>query len=238
MTKSILMCAGDGVHARQILVRLIEAGIAPLAIFSEVETNLAATVNAFLRDGLMYWPESIKATANTHSISLIETSNLFSTETKSKMLALSPDYLICGGCGVVPDDLITSMSGRVLNAHPGILPDFRGLDPVLWTLSQRMPVGATLHFVDSNLDSGPIIKTEKLNWQNPSTLTDCRIQCSQLCAELVVKFLSAPQCHIAVEQNSQMGNYYGPFPDELKEGLNSVLAEYHFSEESGNVWGG
>lgn len=232
------MCAGDGVHARQILMQLIKAGIPPVAIFSEVKTKLSATVNAFLRDGLMFWPESIRATANTHSISLIETSNLFSTDTKSIMLGLAPDYLICGGCGIVPDDLIKNMSGRVLNAHPGILPDFRGLDPILWALNQRMPIGATLHFVDSTLDTGPIIKTEKLKWQNPGTVTDCRIQCSQLCAELVVKFLSASQSHLAVEQNRQIGAYYGPFPDELKEGLNSVLTEYRFSEESGNVWAG
>jgi phosphoribosylglycinamide formyltransferase 1 len=47
---------------------------------------------------------------------------------------------------------------RILNIHPSLLPAFPGLDAQHQALSYGVRVaGCTVHFVDENLDSGPII---------------------------------------------------------------------------------
>jgi len=47
---------------------------------------------------------------------------------------------------------------RILNIHPSLLPAFPGLEPQRQALEHGAKVsGCTVHFVDENLDAGPII---------------------------------------------------------------------------------
>jgi phosphoribosylglycinamide formyltransferase-1 len=47
---------------------------------------------------------------------------------------------------------------RVLNIHPALLPSFPGLDAQHQALEHGVKVsGCTVHFVDENLDAGPIV---------------------------------------------------------------------------------
>jgi phosphoribosylglycinamide formyltransferase 1 len=49
-------------------------------------------------------------------------------------------------------------SGRLLNIHPALLPQFKGLDTHRRALEARVPRhGATVHFVGVEMDAGPII---------------------------------------------------------------------------------
>jgi len=47
---------------------------------------------------------------------------------------------------------------RILNIHPALLPSFPGLDAQHQALDHGVKIsGCTVHFVDENLDSGPIL---------------------------------------------------------------------------------
>ncbi|MGH3623361.1 MAG: phosphoribosylglycinamide formyltransferase, partial [Sciscionella sp.] len=51
--------------------------------------------------------------------------------------------------------------GRVINAHPALLPAFPGPRPVRDALAYGVKVtGATVHLVDSGVDTGPILAQE------------------------------------------------------------------------------
>jgi len=53
--------------------------------------------------------------------------------------------------------------GRLINIHPALLPAFKGLDTHARALAQRATFhGATVHFVEPEMDSGPIIVQERL----------------------------------------------------------------------------
>jgi phosphoribosylglycinamide formyltransferase-1 len=53
---------------------------------------------------------------------------------------------------------VTQFPNRVLNIHPSLLPSFPGLDSQRQALEHGVKVtGCTVHFVDENLDAGPII---------------------------------------------------------------------------------
>jgi len=52
-------------------------------------------------------------------------------------------------------------AGRILNTHPALLPSFPGLHPVEEALEHGVRfTGATVHFVDLGIDSGPIVLQE------------------------------------------------------------------------------
>lgn len=45
----------------------------------------------------------------------------------------------------------------VVNLHPALLPFNRGAHPNVWSIVERTPAGATLHWVDPGVDTGDII---------------------------------------------------------------------------------
>lgn len=53
---------------------------------------------------------------------------------------------------------VRAFAGRILNIHPSLLPAFPGLDAQHQALEHGVKVaGCTVHFVDEELDAGPIV---------------------------------------------------------------------------------
>ena len=53
---------------------------------------------------------------------------------------------------------VAQFAGRILNIHPSLLPAFPGLEAQRQALEHGVKwTGCTVHFVDENLDAGPII---------------------------------------------------------------------------------
>jgi phosphoribosylglycinamide formyltransferase 1 len=53
---------------------------------------------------------------------------------------------------------VASFPNRILNIHPSLLPSFPGLEAQRQALEYGVKIaGCTVHFVDENLDAGPIV---------------------------------------------------------------------------------
>jgi phosphoribosylglycinamide formyltransferase 1 len=68
--------------------------------------------------------------------------------------------LVClaGYMRLLTGQFVWKFRGRILNIHPSLLPAFPGLDAQYQALQHGVKVsGCTVHFVDENLDSGPIL---------------------------------------------------------------------------------
>ncbi len=71
--------------------------------------------------------------------------------------------LVClaGYMRLLSGAFVGHFSGRLLNIHPSLLPAFPGLHPHRQTLEHGVKVsGATVHFVDEGVDTGPIVLQE------------------------------------------------------------------------------
>ena len=59
---------------------------------------------------------------------------------------------------VLSDELSTRWQGRVINIHHSFLPSFKGAKPYHQAFERGVKtIGATAHYVNSELDEGPII---------------------------------------------------------------------------------
>jgi phosphoribosylglycinamide formyltransferase-1 len=68
--------------------------------------------------------------------------------------------LVClaGYMRIVGETLLSAFDGRIMNIHPALLPSFPGLHGQKQALDHGVKVsGCTVHFVDSGVDTGPII---------------------------------------------------------------------------------
>jgi len=77
--------------------------------------------------------------------------------------SLELDYLI----GVhfpyiIPESVLEIPRIGVLNLHPALLPYNRGWHTPSWAILDETPIGATLHFMDSGLDTGDIVAQMEL----------------------------------------------------------------------------
>jgi phosphoribosylglycinamide formyltransferase 1 len=68
--------------------------------------------------------------------------------------------LVClaGYMRLLSGGFVSQFPQRILNVHPSLLPAFPGLDAQYQALMHGVKVsGCTVHFVDENLDAGPIL---------------------------------------------------------------------------------
>ncbi|MBR0859129.1 formyltetrahydrofolate deformylase [Bradyrhizobium liaoningense] len=62
---------------------------------------------------------------------------------------------------ILSDDLSTKLSGRCINIHHSFLPGFKGAKPYHQAFERGVKlIGATAHYVTSDLDEGPIIEQD------------------------------------------------------------------------------
>ena len=74
--------------------------------------------------------------------------------------------IIClaGFMRLLTADFLERWQWRILNIHPALLPDFKGLDTHKRVIDAGVKIhGATVHFVVPELDSGPIIAQGAIN---------------------------------------------------------------------------
>ena len=68
--------------------------------------------------------------------------------------------LVClaGYMRILTPTFVRHFAGRLLNIHPSLLPAFPGLHPARQAVAHGVKMsGATVHFVDEGVDTGPIV---------------------------------------------------------------------------------
>ena len=75
------------------------------------------------------------------------------------LAAAEPDFIaLAGYMRLLSPAFVAAYPHRILNIHPSLLPAFPGVDAQAQALAYGVKVsGCTVHFVDENLDAGPII---------------------------------------------------------------------------------
>lgn len=73
--------------------------------------------------------------------------------------AAQPDYIVLAGyMRLLSADFVALWRNRILNIHPSLLPSFPGVDAQAQAVAHGVKVsGCTVHFVNEQLDAGPII---------------------------------------------------------------------------------
>lgn len=94
---------------------------------------------------------------------VVRTRGTNTPETLAALRELAPGVIVIGQTGILRKTLLSIPRLGTLNGHPGVLPDYRGIDSFQWAILNGEPekVGVTVHWVDTGVDTGPILRVER-----------------------------------------------------------------------------
>jgi phosphoribosylglycinamide formyltransferase-1 len=83
----------------------------------------------------------------------------FERDLEAALAAASPQLIVLAGfMRILSPRFVEARAGRILNIHPSLLPNYRGLHTHRRALAAGDRVhGASVHFVTAELDGGPVI---------------------------------------------------------------------------------
>jgi phosphoribosylglycinamide formyltransferase-1 len=83
----------------------------------------------------------------------------FERDLDAALAAAQPDVIVLAGfMRILSQQFVAARAGRILNIHPSLLPNYRGLHTHRRVLEAGDRVhGASVHFVTAELDGGPLI---------------------------------------------------------------------------------
>ncbi len=156
MLKLAVMVSGGGTNLQAIIDRIADGTIENARIVSVISNN----------DGVYALERAQRAGIPSRVLSpkSYESREDFNAALLSTLQETGADLVVLAGCLVaIPAQVIDAFRGRIINIHPALIPSFcgkgyYGLHVHEKVLERGVKVtGATVHFVDEDLDHGQII---------------------------------------------------------------------------------
>jgi len=153
----IVVCVSGGGTNLQAIIDSIEAGkVTNTEIMAVISNNAGARA---LERAQKHGIEAICLSPKS-----FDTREAFNEAFTAKMIALNPDLIVLAGFLVkIPEAMVQAFPGRIINIHPSLIPSFCGVGYYGLKVHEKAlergvkVTGATVHFVDGGMDTGPII---------------------------------------------------------------------------------
>jgi methionyl-tRNA formyltransferase len=206
---TIVFLTNGSTHGQKMLLKLRESGIAVKAIVVErpgpesrwrvlrrswrqvgAWDTASWLVMAVLRR-LRPRPEAISPAFDyaAHANEVQRVADFNDADTRALLERLAPDVIVLGGARILRAQVLALARWGVLNAHPGRLPEYRGVDVIAWALYQGSEPGVTVHVVDAGVDTGGIVRQRALSVRPGDTLRALRERAEQIGADLMAEAL-------------------------------------------------
>ena len=152
--------------------------------------------------------------AAQHQIRVTAVAHLRHPEIIAEIQQYNPD-LICVSCfdQKFPRSVLNIPRDGCLNLHPSLLPQLRGPSPLFWTFQQGVQnTGVTLHFMNSELDSGDILLQAKKQVTDGMSGNETEISLANLGAELFIQAIQQEDKYLPHPQTGDAS--YFPMPTD------------------------
>jgi methionyl-tRNA formyltransferase len=150
-----------------------------------------------------------------------------SPQTEQLLAELRSDLIVLGGARILKRHILERAKIAVLNAHPGLLPSYRGNDVIAWALHNGDPVGVTVHVVDAGVDTGPIIMKQELPVAMGESVKDLKLKAEVLAATMmgqVVRELMSSGQVVPLQVSGSRGPLYRAMSPDMRAALDRKLS--------------
>jgi folate-dependent phosphoribosylglycinamide formyltransferase PurN len=116
--------------------------------------------NPYLESALLHGDRvfrSVRQVARTYGFPVVTCTDQNSPRAIAQLKQWSPDLAIFTGGDILRDEVLKVPRVGILNSHLALLPEIRGMSSPEWSLLCEVPLGITIHFMDTGVDTGPIL---------------------------------------------------------------------------------
>ncbi len=85
---------------------------------------------------------------------------------------------------ILRPEILKLMPAGCINIHPGLLPYNRGVYPNVWSIVEGTPAGATVHYMDTGVDTGDIISSLEVSTEPIDTGESLYRKLERACVDL------------------------------------------------------
>ncbi|WP_116811010.1 formyltransferase [Steroidobacter cummioxidans] len=159
------------------------------------------------------WYRSVAEIARSNHIGVVTPADPNTGEWISAVAQLRPDFIFSFYYRhMLCNELLGLASRGALNMHGSLLPKYRGRAPVNWAiLHGETETGASLHYMSSAPDAGPLVGQERVPIRIEDTALDVSLQVAAAAERLLDRLLPdliagrAP----AIPLDLSQGSYFG-----------------------------
>lgn len=164
-------------------------------------------------------PSSIKEASNQMQFNLCFTKDINSENSVSFLKAAKPDLIIYAGGGIIRKPVIEIPRIGILNAHMGLLPCYRGMNVLEWSLFYDDQIGVTVHFIDEGIDTGSILLRRNIEIEEGDTIDSLRAKSFPISVEMFAEVISRLKTGQIdrIEQRKSEGKQYFVMHERLKD---------------------
>jgi methionyl-tRNA formyltransferase len=143
-------------YAQKILERLIETnGINVVAVYTQPDKPVGRKK--------VLTPPPVKVTAESNLLRVYQPNRLRDEKTVDELLKIECDFIVVAAYGQILPKAVLEHA-PCINLHASILPELRGASPIQQILLDgKGETGVTAMLMDVGLDTGDIIKIEKID---------------------------------------------------------------------------
>ncbi len=189
------------------------------------------TLGHSLLSGVCAQP-TVQALCRRHQLPVWRTLDLNNPDSLSFVGDKSPDYLLTVNFNQKLAAKVLALPARgCINLHPSLLPDYKGVDPVLAAIGAgESRYGVTLHRMDEEFDTGAILAQQKLSIASGECLFWHNVQAFISGATLARGYLEADGEGYVGQDQQRDGSYFG-WPGRRQVGRVRRLVRFkHFFE--------
>lgn len=143
--------------------------------------------SVFKKRGVSQSIKEVKLKAGLNNVEIIKIDFTNAEMVRGHLKNYAFDLFILAGCGIVKKGMLDIPKLGTINIHMGILPFFRGINVAEWAYFLGEPVGASVHFVDLGVDTGPILFTERIEIKGPKDIQELRATVNIAQLNLLIK---------------------------------------------------
>ncbi|RNE48616.1 phosphoribosylglycinamide formyltransferase [Corynebacterium alimapuense] len=134
-----------------------------------------------------------KAGVDTRIVALGDDRSAWNVMLADTISEADPDLIVSAGfMKILGSGVLDRFGGRIINTHPALLPSFPGAHAVRDALAAGVKVtGSTVHFIDSGVDTGPIIAQRALEVASEDTESTLHERIKTIERQLIVSVLRA-----------------------------------------------
>ena len=139
---------------------------------------------------------------------------------------IKPDYGIILGARILSKDVINSFSEGIINFHPGLIPECRGLDALLWAINNDIPLGVTSHLIDEKVDAGRMLERRKIKLYLDDTIYDLSERLYEVQLEMLEVAIDLTMKSQSKEINFDGSIYNRRMNEKMERDIIAILPDY------------